>query len=193
VASSERGQEVRQRLLDAAVELIVERGWAAVSTRAVAERAGLTAGLVHYHFGSVQALLSRAAIGAMRRTAADLGPVLAGVDDAAGLAEALVASSDAYSGTDPVSVLFVETYLAATRDPELRAGVAEVITDFRRELATRLGELGVAEPEDTATVLGAAMDGLVLQRALDPTLPAGAVRPVIRRLLVTTGQEEDDG
>lgn len=37
-----RGQEVRQRLLRAAIELIGERGWSAVSTRVLAERAGVT-------------------------------------------------------------------------------------------------------------------------------------------------------
>lgn len=193
MTSAQRGREVRQRLLDAAAELIAERGWAAVSTRAVAERAGLASGLVHYHFTSVQALLSQAALAVMRRAAAETGPLLTGVGDRSDLAEALAASIEAYSGTDPVSVLFVETYLAATRDAELRAGVAEVITQFRTVLAARLGELGVMEPESTAAVLGAAMDGLVLQRALDPTLSADAVRPVIRRTLVTTEQQKEDG
>ncbi|MFD1052553.1 helix-turn-helix domain-containing protein, partial [Kibdelosporangium lantanae] len=36
------GEEVRQRLLAAAVQLIPERGWSAVSTRVLAERAGVT-------------------------------------------------------------------------------------------------------------------------------------------------------
>jgi len=58
---------VRQRLLDTAAELIAERGWTAVSKRLVAERAGVAAGLVHYHFTSVQALLSAAAVGVMRQ------------------------------------------------------------------------------------------------------------------------------
>ena len=191
MTSAQRGHEVRQRLLDAAAELIAERGWAAVSTRAVAERAGVAPGLVHYHFTSVQELLSRAAIAVMRRVTAETVPLLAGAGDPCELAEALVASLGAYSGTDPVSVVFVETYLAATRDPELRAGVAEVIAQFRTGLAIRLAELGLADPESTAAVLCAAIDGLVLQQALDPTLSAAAVRPVIRRTLVTTERQED--
>jgi AcrR family transcriptional regulator len=78
MTSAQRGHEVRQRLLGAAAELIAERGWAAVSTRAVADRAGLAPGLVHYHFTSVQALLSQAAIAVMHRAAAETGPLLAG-------------------------------------------------------------------------------------------------------------------
>ena len=53
-----RGQEVRQRLLAAAAELIPERGWSAVSTRILADRAGVTPSVVHYHFPSVQAVLT---------------------------------------------------------------------------------------------------------------------------------------
>src|SRR5215218_10063879 len=64
--AADRGREVRRRLVQAARELVPERGWAAVSTRTVAERAGVAPGLVHYHFASLQALLAEAAVGAMR-------------------------------------------------------------------------------------------------------------------------------
>ena len=46
----------RARLLSAAASLIAERGWSAVTTRAVAERAGVNQALVHYHFGSIDNL-----------------------------------------------------------------------------------------------------------------------------------------
>lgn len=195
MTAADRGQEVRGRLLEAAAQLIAERGWTAVSTRTVAERAGVTPGLVHYHFASVQELLSRAAVAALRRTSAQLGPVLAQARSAQELADTLVASLDAFTGADPLSVLFVETYLAATRDPALRADVAQVLTALRADLATRLHELGVADAGDTATVLGAALDGLVLHRALDPAVSADSVRTVLHRLLVRDhdgGQPDHD-
>lgn len=44
-------------LLDAAEVLLVEVGHADVTVRAVAERAGVNAGLVHYYFGSMDELL----------------------------------------------------------------------------------------------------------------------------------------
>jgi AcrR family transcriptional regulator len=181
--TADRGREVRQRLLAAAVELIAERGWNAVSTRAVAERAGVTAGLVHYHFASVQALLRTAAVGAMHETATMLDPVLAQAHTPAEAVKLLVSALDSFTGDDPMSVLFVETYLAATRDPELREAVAEVITEFRARLAAWLGQHGVPDPEATAAVLGSAVDGLVMQRALDPALTAGMVTPVLNRML----------
>lgn len=181
--TAERGREVRERLLAAAAELIAERGWAAVSTRVVAERAGVGAGLVHYHFPSVRALLSDAAVGVMRAVSAALPPVLARARTPAEAVDLLVTSLDEFTGTDPVSLVFVETYLAATRDPRLRAAVAGVIGEYRDRMAAWLGEHGVPEPEATAAVLGSAIDGLVMQRALDPTLTAATIRPVLARLV----------
>jgi AcrR family transcriptional regulator len=185
--AADRGREVRSRLLGAAAELIAERGWAAVSTRVLAERAGVAAGLVHYHFASVQALLTEAAVGVMREATVALGSTLRRARTPAEAVELLATSLDGYTGSDPSSLLFVETYLAAARDPELRGAVAEVFAEFRTQLAAWLGEHGVTAPEATAAVLGAAVDGLVLQRALDPAVTAETVAPVLVRMLTGGG------
>ena len=47
-------------LLDAAERLLVEIGYAKITTRRLAEAAGVNNGLVHYYFGSNEALLVRA-------------------------------------------------------------------------------------------------------------------------------------
>ncbi len=47
----------RARLRDAAMELVSGGGTAALSARAVAERAGVTPGLIRHHFGSMAGLL----------------------------------------------------------------------------------------------------------------------------------------
>ena len=46
-----------RRILDAALELFNERGVGVVSTRAVAERAGVSSGNLHYHFANKEALV----------------------------------------------------------------------------------------------------------------------------------------
>ena len=48
----------REKLMAAAAELIAELGWGRVTTRAVAERAGLPHGAVSYHFRGKQELLT---------------------------------------------------------------------------------------------------------------------------------------
>lgn len=54
-----RSSNASARILDAADELLVEAGYDGVSIRAVAERAGVTKGLVFYHFGTKRALVER--------------------------------------------------------------------------------------------------------------------------------------
>jgi AcrR family transcriptional regulator len=48
-----------ESLLDAAERVLVDAGYAAVTTRRLAEEAGVNHGLVHYYFGSVENLLVR--------------------------------------------------------------------------------------------------------------------------------------
>lgn len=187
---SAKGQEARERLLRAATELIAERGWTGVSTRLLAERAGVGAGVVHYHFPSVQALLSQAALETMRGSVAELAPVLERADTVDDMLDLLLASLDRYTGRDPLSLLFVETYLASTRDRRLRRSVARVLAELRRQVARWLVEHGVDRPEQTAAVLAAAIDGVLLHRSLSPDLTAAYVAPVLRR---TLGQATKEG
>jgi len=58
-----------------------------------------------------------------------------------------------------------------------------VNAESRARVAAWLASNAVVDPETTAAVLGAAIDGLVMQRALDPALTAGAVGPVLNRML----------
>src|SRR5689334_11018417 len=57
----------RERLMGAAAELIAELGWGRVTTRAVADRAGLPHGAVSYHFRGKQELLIEATMDAFER------------------------------------------------------------------------------------------------------------------------------
>jgi AcrR family transcriptional regulator len=54
---SEAGDATRLALLDAAEELLVSKGVAGITTRKVAEQAGVNQALVHYHFGTIEQLL----------------------------------------------------------------------------------------------------------------------------------------
>ena len=54
---SEPGEATRLALLDAAEELLISKGVVGISTRKVADRAGVNQALVHYHFGTTEELL----------------------------------------------------------------------------------------------------------------------------------------
>lgn len=188
MTAADRGREVRRRLVQAARELVPERGWAAVSTRTLAERAGVAPGLVHYHFASLQALLTEAAVGAVRDAVEDTAALLERAGTPGELVDLLLGEVDRYTGADPASLLATETYLAATRDAGLRRELAGVLEGFQSRIAGWLHTHGVPEPEATAAVLAAALDGVLLHRTLAPP-PPGALAPVLRRVVARNGGE----
>ena len=52
-------RETEQRFLDAAERVLIEVGYAEITTRRLAEEAGANHGLVHYYFGSMEDLFLR--------------------------------------------------------------------------------------------------------------------------------------
>lgn len=158
-----------------------EVGWGAVTTRLVAERAGVNAALVHYHFSSVPELLSTAALQFASKMLASSADALSG-DPADGI-EGMLAELSRYTGTDPESLLLAEAFLAAHRLPELRAGLSALVADFRARVAEWLRSSGVADADAVALLLGAAIDGLVLHRALDESVDFRVVASPFRRLV----------
>ncbi|GLZ77073.1 TetR family transcriptional regulator [Actinorhabdospora filicis] len=174
--SAEKGLAARRKLTSAAAALIGELGWTAVSTRQIAERAGVRPGIVHYHFPSIKALLAEAALATIEPIVAAALPALTDATPTEAL-DALVQGLDAYRGTDPASLVFTEMYLAAARDPELRERMAGVMHRFKAALTGCFGD------EATATVVMAVLDGFVLQRTMDPSLRAASLVPVLRRIL----------
>jgi TetR/AcrR family transcriptional regulator, regulator of biofilm formation and stress response len=180
----------RERILSATVELMAEEGWGGVTTRAIAERAGVNQALVHYHYRSVSGLLREAAYAAM---AAVFEPAMVRVLEAPGPVEALRGIFDAFKEIDlttPQARALVEAMTQATRDAELSALVRQMLSLFRTEIAQRIaaaqteGRVGSrADPEATAIVLTALLDGLGLHRLIDPDLDVEAAVATVFNLL----------
>jgi AcrR family transcriptional regulator len=180
--SADRGRRTREQLLDAAAGLVGEVGWGAVTTRLVAERAGVNAALVHYHFSSVQELLSTAALQFAAKVLEESAEALSLADPADGI-ERMLEELARYTGTDPESLLLAEAFLAAHRLPALRAGLSSLVAEFRKRVADWLRAADVRDAEAVALLLGAAIDGLVLHRALDESVDFRVVAAPFRRLV----------
>ncbi len=58
-AVSANRQDTEERFLDAAERLLVEVGYAGITTRALAAEAGANQGLVHYYFGTIEEVMLR--------------------------------------------------------------------------------------------------------------------------------------
>ena len=56
-APRKRGDETRAKIIDETVRCIVEEGFPAATAKHVAERAGVTWGVIQYHFGDRNGLL----------------------------------------------------------------------------------------------------------------------------------------
>ncbi len=184
-ATTGKSPAVRERLLEAALELVAEVGWGAVSTRVLAERAGVAPGLVHYYFTSVHALLQEATIGTLRELMSGVESTLQACPSPADAIAVLVGLLDQYDGRDPMSLVASETFLAATRDPDLHAELQTLFTQFNSTLSAWLEEHHVADPVATASVVAATVDGLMLHRPMNPKLTAAAVLPIVSRLVTT--------
>ncbi|MCD0443802.1 TetR/AcrR family transcriptional regulator [Glycomyces sp. A-F 0318] len=179
----ERGRVARERLLAAARDLIGEIGWNAVSTRILAERAGVRPGLVHYHFESLQALLRQAVLEAMGDMLGGTAAFLAAAEDPAEGIDAVLSGLDGHTGDDPTSLLFIEAYLAATRDVLLHERMQALMLDFRGVLAAALDRAGHPAPDDAAAFILAVIDGFLLHKGLDPNLSAVRIAPLLRRVV----------
>ncbi|MFD8614597.1 TetR/AcrR family transcriptional regulator [Streptomyces sp. NPDC059631] len=147
-----------------------EVGWGGVTSRGVAERAGVNTGVIHYHVGSISELRRIAATGRIRTFFLDhIDEALSQQDPAVAVERILrsLCTSDAH---DPELLLLYESLVAANRDEQLRASIAASLSQLRQRLHDWFAEQGVAHPLAAAVSVTAAMDGFLLQRTLDPDL-----------------------
>ncbi|MCX5097201.1 TetR family transcriptional regulator C-terminal domain-containing protein [Streptomyces sp. NBC_00365] len=197
VAAADRTRqptEVRRRLIvEAAVPLIAERGYASVGVRDVAAAAGVSVGTVTYHFGSVQEILSEAMVLHIERYYAALSEAAA---QAAGAAEALRMLVDALftEDTDRHWRMWFDYWNAGDQDPDqaFARGQAERYEAWHAQIR-ELAERGVDEGEFSSDDLGgftvrfaALADGLALQRLRQaPPLSTEDARRHLNRLIET--------
>ncbi len=168
-----RGARRREALVEAGTALLAERGWAALTSRAVAERASAPPGLVHYHFGDLATLRREIAAAGV---AGAFEPVLAALLGApswlAGVA-AVIRTSQA--ATPEQARVSGELIAASLHDTDVAALMRGALADARTRLMPWLEGLGIDEPEGTATAILALLDGLLLHSLIDPALPLAAV------------------
>jgi AcrR family transcriptional regulator len=182
-ASRERGYATRAKILQATAELVAEAGWSGFSTRDIAARAGVTQGIVSYHWRSKDELVREAALAASARALAPIFDVLERAPSLTAALEQMLALEELFTDEPQLTLLFFETMLHAGRDPQLREALAEMIRDFRSRLAAALADRGAADPEATAAALTAALDGLFLHAVVDDRLDVRATGAVFLRLV----------
>jgi AcrR family transcriptional regulator len=179
----------RERLTRAAAELIAELGWGRVTTRAVAERAGVPHGAVSYHFRGKQELLIESCLAAFAEAVPfEEYAAQASVGDLVDLIDSQV---DQGLQTDAVlGRLMFEAIREAERDEALRARLGAKISEYRKvrvalvQAEQERGEIpATLSAEGIATLVTAVGDGLFLHALLDPDLDVSEALGALRALL----------
>ncbi|NTX06340.1 MULTISPECIES: TetR/AcrR family transcriptional regulator [Myxococcus] len=164
-----KGHERVESILDAAMEVLVEDGYAGLSLRGVAQRAGLSLGNLQYYFPTkqdvVRALLARYLETAIRRVRERMEG--GGQDPVKRSRHALEALLEDQESPQHFQ-LFAELWALAARDTMVAealgvfyAGYREGIVELLRELAP---DLTPARRERRAALLMAFFEGLSLFR-----------------------------
>ena len=135
----QKSARTRQRLIDAAVECLVEGGYAGLTTQAVAERTRISRGAMHHHFPTridlVSALIDHVFYQRMRLFLDDyLGEVARG---GGGELVEIAAAAHWRSVQTPEYAAYLELAVAARTDAELDA--------FFGPAARRFDEVWIAE------------------------------------------------
>jgi AcrR family transcriptional regulator len=120
----ERSHATRQQLLDAAVDELLERGYAGLTSTGVALRARVSRGAQQHHFPSKEALVLEAVQHLANRQLTELHAQIQGSPRGRARRErSLDVIFEQFSG--PLFAAIVELSLAAHRDDELRRVVQE--------------------------------------------------------------------
>jgi AcrR family transcriptional regulator len=184
----DRSRDVSSAILAAARACLLEDGYARLSTRRVAEAAGVPLSQIHYHFGSRQQLVLRILAAENERLLERQARLYAGPEALSMQWEQACEFLELDLASGYVRVL-QELVAAGWSDPELANSLRELLgswfrllTDVARRTAERTGSLGPLSPEEAGTLMGLLFVGaepMLLLGFAESELPArSALRKV---------------
>lgn len=171
-----KAAQTRERILEAARRILSEEGVERLTTRRVAELAGVSHGMVHYHFADKRDLIVALVVHARRDWVEPLEELVDGPGTARARMRAVI-DWVAQPATREAMHVHTAVLVNALGDEVLRDRLAAEYARWRAPFVTLFRELGEelgVDGLDAKSVGGAfasAADGLVQQMALDPDLP----------------------
>jgi TetR/AcrR family transcriptional regulator, regulator of cefoperazone and chloramphenicol sensitivity len=182
-ADSSRDSVSRQRVIEAAIACILDQGFYRASSNAIAERAGVTWGVIQYHFGTREALMLAVLEEGTRR----LNEVLLTAEiDGDTVTERIASYMDIlaryYGSVDYLA--FSQVLINLTHDPRTSTQTRETMTrisesanpELRRLQRQVLAGTGVRRPA-LRSLLFHALRGLALSHVMLETLPNQVDQP----------------
>jgi AcrR family transcriptional regulator len=170
---ADRSSSTRAALAGAAIDLLIEKGWAAVSAVEVCKRVEVTRGAFHHHYQNLPSLLADA----LRRLYAEMGK-----KDKPPVSDLTTAIDATWAAIgNPRFKAVLEAWLAMANDPSLRAEIGPVVAEF--SALVRPDKI-LTTDEDRAFYLMAreTMLGLALGRATNGGKAVAHEKAVVARL-----------
>ena len=186
-APSRNAPDARERILRAASELIASDGIDEVRIARVANRARASTALVHHYFSTREELLAQALLQSFELAADErfgAGPAAAG-SATEGLAIAIDECLPTPGEGEREWVLWVELWLRATREPDLRPVAGRLYESYREWVArvirrgVQSGEFREVDPDEVADLAMALFDGLGVRALIrDPAMSLDRARRI---------------
>jgi AcrR family transcriptional regulator len=132
VPQEERTRAMRLRLMEATVELLVEKGFSGTTTTLVSERAGVSRGAQLHHFPTKNDLVVAAVAHLTEIRGSDLEAAVARLPEGTGRTEAVVQMLGDHFAS-PVFTAALELWVAARTDATLHEAVAPLEQRVGRE------------------------------------------------------------
>lgn len=186
-AAPKPASQTRQKLIAATVRVVARDGLDAASVKTIAAEAGITAGLLHYHFPSKDALLEAALRDALDGYLAQARARRLETPPDRQLDALFGAALAAVEADRDLFRLRLQFATRAFNDPALSAVVRELNGAAIAETALALAQAaGRRTPDradtDLAATLKAAFDGILLTVFNDPGFPLAAAADLLRAL-----------
>jgi DNA-binding transcriptional regulator YbjK len=178
------GDRTRQRIVDAALDIIGRHGVRGLTNRAVAAAAQVSLGSVTYHFPSQRALLRTCLLAFADQEAARMADIARRLaEHPVPPAAAAVAAEDAVEATvvGPRHLGVLELYLQAARDPALADACQQCWDSYEQAARSILDALGVEDAALPHQVV-ALVAGFQLRRVATGTPIGGRLAAGLARL-----------
>jgi AcrR family transcriptional regulator len=176
------------RIMEAARACLLADGYASLSTRKVADKAGMPLSQIHYHFGGKRGLVlalldheNQLLVGRQRQMYAASEPLWKRYEQACDFLEDDLASGYVRVLQEMIAAGWSDTEVAQQVLSMLR-GWFEVLEEVAREAEARFGSLGPFSPADLAGLVGVAFLGGEAVILLGDDEWAVRVRTALRRV-----------
>ena len=183
---------IRDRAVEAAIDLLGTEGLRALTHARVDQRAGLPRGSTSNYFRTRQALLTGVVDGILERELPEVSGALS-FDSPTALVEAMCAVFEHISTVDrKVTTARLVLFLEASHNAPLREALSRGRAAMEALGVVALARLGARDPQTAAVALAACFEGLLLHRIArhDQTDPRPIITLVVQAAL-TEGSPRD--